>query len=109
LLTSVCSTDWEAITIPEARSPSQQDALAQRKSKLSAEDVQSGRTGRTLGLSFLGLRTDRDLGMAESRRLSPGFLLPFEIISVHLLVVLVGAAYLARTKRRPAGVIEDVG
>ena len=31
---------------------------------------------------------------------SAGYLLPFEIVSVHLLVVLVGAAYLARTKRR---------
>jgi len=29
-----------------------------------------------------------------------GYLLPFEAISIHLLVVLVGAAYLARTKRR---------
>ena len=29
-----------------------------------------------------------------------GYLLPFEIISVHLVVVLVGAAYLARAKRR---------
>jgi len=28
------------------------------------------------------------------------YLLPFEIVSVHLLVVLVGAAYLARTKKR---------
>lgn len=28
------------------------------------------------------------------------YLLPFEIVSVHLLVVLIGAAYLARTKRR---------
>jgi NADH-quinone oxidoreductase subunit J len=28
------------------------------------------------------------------------FLLPFEIVSVHLLVVLIGAAYLARAKRR---------
>ena len=28
-----------------------------------------------------------------------GYLLPFEIISVHLLVVLIGAAYLARAKR----------
>ena len=37
---------------------------------------------------------------------SPGLLfvaatlLPFEIVSVHLLVVLLGAAYLARAKRR---------
>lgn len=29
------------------------------------------------------------------------YVLPFEIVSVHLLVVLVGAAYLARAKRRP--------
>jgi NADH-quinone oxidoreductase subunit J len=31
------------------------------------------------------------------------YLLPFEIVSVHLLVVLIGAAYLARAKRRPGG------
>ena len=30
------------------------------------------------------------------------YLLPFEIVSVHLLVVLIGAAYLARAKRRGA-------
>jgi hypothetical protein len=34
------------------------------------------------------------------RRRRVGYLLPFEIISVHLLVVLIGAAYLARAKRR---------
>src|SRR3712207_7360475 len=28
------------------------------------------------------------------------YLLPFELVSVHLLVVLIGAAYLARAKRR---------
>jgi len=28
------------------------------------------------------------------------YLLPFEIVSIHLLVVLIGAAYLARAKRR---------
>ena len=34
-----------------------------------------------------------------------GYLLAFEIISVHLVVVLIGAAYLARAKHaaRPAG------
>lgn len=31
------------------------------------------------------------------------YLLPFEIVSVHLLVVLIGAAYLARAKRKPGG------
>jgi hypothetical protein len=32
------------------------------------------------------------------------YLLPFEIVSVHLLVVLLGAAYLARAKRRRGAV-----
>lgn len=89
---------------------------------------QQGNTTRQLGLSFLSLRPDRDMnpgipaaspkapnttpvfpgspvtGMPETSpsepKLSAGYLLPFEIVSVHLLVVLVGAAYLARTKRR---------
>lgn len=47
-------------------------------------------TLRPIGLKFLGFG-------GASRT---GFLLPFEIISVHLLVVLIGAAYLARAKRR---------
>jgi NADH:ubiquinone oxidoreductase subunit 6 (subunit J) len=33
-------------------------------------------------------------------RTAVAYLLPFEIVSVHLLVVLIGAAYLARAKRR---------
>lgn len=58
-----------------------------------------GNTTRELGLSFLGTRPDRDLG-GKGAVLTAGYLLPFEIVSVHLLVVLVGAAYLARAKRR---------
>lgn len=61
--------------------------------------VGEGNTIRPLGLSFLGLRPDKDLG-TDSGQLSPGYLLPFEIVSIHLLVVLIGAAYLARAKRR---------
>ena len=57
-----------------------------------------GNTLRPLGLSFLGARPDRDLSQATLQ--SPGYLLPFEIVSVHLLVVLIGASYLARAKRR---------
>ena len=62
---------------------------------------EEGNTTRPLGLSFLGARPDRDLG-SKKGQLSAGYLLPFEIVSVHLLVVLVGAAYLARSKRRKA-------
>ncbi len=61
---------------------------------------QSGRTVRQLGLSFFGLRPDQDLNRPAGGALAPGFLLPFEIVSIHLLVVLVGAAYLARAKRK---------
>ncbi len=57
-----------------------------------------GNTLRTIGMSLLGLRPD--LGAATTGELHTGYLLPFEIVSIHLLVVLVGAAYLARAKRR---------
>ena len=64
--------------------------------------VATGNTLRPIGLSFLGSRPDQDL-RGDGDTLSPGYLLPFEIVSVHLLVVLIGAAYLARAKRRAVG------
>lgn len=64
-----------------------------------------------IGLALLGARPDA--GGSGQGGIS-GYLLPFEIVSIHLLVVLVGAAYLARTKRRvttkgrsPAAAIAD--
>jgi NADH:ubiquinone oxidoreductase subunit 6 (subunit J) len=39
-------------------------------------------------------------GITPPPRTRMGYLLPFEIVSVHLLVVLIAAAYLARAKRR---------
>lgn len=57
-----------------------------------------GNTARPLGLKLLGLSLE-ELGSTRQAP-SSGYLLPFEIASVHLLVVLVGAAYLARAKRR---------
>lgn len=70
----------------------------------------SGNSTRPLGFSLLGMRPDRDLGEG-AKTLSVSYLMPFEIVSVHLLVVLVGAAYLARSKRRkePAGVVAGGG
>ena len=65
-----------------------------------ARGDENASTIRPLGLAFLGLRPDRDLGRPEEAGLSTGYLLPFEIISIHLLVVLIGASYLARAKRR---------
>jgi NADH-quinone oxidoreductase subunit J len=75
-----------------------------------------------LGLGLMGVRTDRleepeegqDREQAAIRRAGmSGYLLPFEIISVHLVVVLIGAAYLARARRRvvprPAVMPEEDG
>jgi NADH-quinone oxidoreductase subunit J len=61
----------------------------------------------SLGLGFLGVNeisaADTVTGVPAEKsfpRKPASYLLPFEIVSVHLLVVLVGAAYLARAKRR---------
>jgi NADH-quinone oxidoreductase subunit J len=42
----------------------------------------------------------RSVPLPPRQRTKMAYLLPFEIVSVHLLVVLIGAAYLARGKRR---------
>lgn len=58
-------------------------------------------TATPLGMALLGVRTEKlDERPAPLGAGLSGYLLPFEIVSVHLLVVLVGASYLARTKRR---------
>lgn len=61
-------------------------------------------TASSIGGALINVRVDSLHQQAKSASLS-GYLLPFEIISIHLLVVLIGAAFLARTKRRatPAG------
>jgi len=59
-----------------------------------------GNTARPIGMKLIGVSLG-DLGKSNTN-LSSGYLLPFEIVSVHLLVVLIGAAYLARAKRRVA-------
>ena len=57
----------------------------------NAEDPDRSPNSVQIGHTFLGL----PLGPNKA-----SYLLPFEIVSVHLLVVLIGAAYLARAKRR---------
>lgn len=57
-----------------------------------AVPLEESKTTTQIGLAFAGARVDVP---GES-----GYLMPFVIVSVHLLVVLVGAAYMARTKRR---------
>jgi NADH-quinone oxidoreductase subunit J len=59
-------------------------------------------TSLELGLGLMGVRADKlaQPNPVLSNGMS-GYLLAFEIISIHLVVVLVGAAYLARAKWRP--------
>ena len=64
-------------------------------------------TGGTLTVDRPLVAKDESVGDGQAVdfdivRLGTGYLLPFEVVSVHLLVVLVGAAYLARAKRRVA-------
>jgi NADH-quinone oxidoreductase subunit J len=65
----------------------------------SGQGVATAPTATPLGMALVGVRVDQ---VEEENLVRPksGYLLPFEIVSVHLLVVLVGAAYLARAKRR---------
>jgi len=54
-----------------------------------------------LGLGLVGVRADRlDQPDPVLREGMSGYLLAFEIISVHFVVVLVGAAYLARARKK---------
>jgi NADH-quinone oxidoreductase subunit J len=64
---------WAALSVPEWRSPERAE-VAQHAVEKTAAPIAMGLLGP--------------------------YLLPFEIVSVHLLVVLVGAAYLARAKRK---------
>jgi hypothetical protein len=56
-------------------------------------------TTTALGAGLAGVRVDKLNVDAETAQGMSGYLLPFVIVSVHLLVVLIGAAYMARTKR----------
>jgi NADH-quinone oxidoreductase subunit J len=76
-----------AVSVPEWQSPDREDVA-----KASVE-----KTVGPIAMGLLGARVDRV--DAENDK-APGYLLHFEIVSVHLLVVLVGAAYLARAKRK---------
>jgi NADH-quinone oxidoreductase subunit J len=74
------------------------------------EDPAQSQNSSTIGLALLGLPQASPEGTVTSwpdnanskapPRWRVGYLLPFEIVSVHLLVVLIAAAYLARAKRR---------
>jgi NADH:ubiquinone oxidoreductase subunit 6 (subunit J) len=87
IYSTVFVVDWSKMSPPSAKQVGQ-----------GYNPSDQGNTARPIGMKLLGLSLE-DLG-TQRKELSSGYLLPFEIVSVHLLVVLIGAAYLARTKRR---------
>lgn len=101
VFSTVMSVDWAKTQEKLAQGQPQQAAGYNRP--------EEGNTARPIGMALLGLRFDEDLKTGDATAstesgtppatLSTGYLLPFEIISVHLLVVLIGASYLARAKR----------
>jgi NADH-quinone oxidoreductase subunit J len=67
------------------------------RSQLALAD---GQTSTAIGLALTGVRVDKlDAPSERLRSGMSGYLLPFVIVSMHLLVVLIGAGYMARTKR----------
>lgn len=83
---------WAAFSVDDwkGRRVAQEDAA-----------VRFSPTATRIGVGLLGVRVDRPDQPDETlRKGMSGYLLAFEIISVHLLVVLIGAAYLARARGR---------
>lgn len=68
-----------------------QNSLARYESETTAQ----------IGNALAGTRPDKlEASNDVLKNGMSGYLLPFVIVSVHLLVVLIGAGYMARTKRR---------
>lgn len=89
LVYSVGAVNWRTVAakLPE---PGPVSAVAGRTGEIVSS--KTGQSVKPLGLALLGVRADHPE--------RTGYLLPFEVISVHLLIVLIGAGYLARAKRR---------
>ena len=83
--------DWRSGR-PGAKNPVEQGGVGLVESKTTTQ----------IGEAFAGLRVDKLEYDPDDPLLAgmSGYLLPFVIVSVHLLVVLVGAAYMARPKKR---------
>ncbi len=82
---------FAAVSVPEWRGLSRADVAA----------IPLQPTATPIGMGLLGARVD---GAGAPDR--AGYLLIFEIVSVHLLVVLIGAAYLARARSKRSAIVE---
>jgi NADH-quinone oxidoreductase subunit J len=96
-----------ALTAGRPATPAEADRKAEPDRNLSADPATAG-YAYVIGLGFVGAGVG-PLHRDGAGRVRASYLLPFEIVSVHLLVVLIGAAYLARAKRRAARPRADTG
>ena len=90
IYSTVYLADWSRLT--------QTSSVATVKNVHGYNPADEGNTARPIGMKLIGISLE-EIG-SSNRALGTGYLLPFEIVSIHLLVVLIGAAYLARAKRR---------
>ena len=83
-----------AFSVPDWQSPD----------RVAASQLEVQPTATRIGMGLAGLRVDKqEQPDKQLERGMSGYLFVFEIISMHLLIVLIGAAYLARARRRHAG------
>lgn len=76
------------------------DSWNQPRPDLNSLALFESKTSTPIGLALTGVRVDQlDETNEQLRRGMSGYLFPFVIISMHLLVVLIGASYMARSKR----------
>jgi hypothetical protein len=101
------SSYWGRIPqpLPEARPLAMNYAQQSldRKNTYLQENPKDSRTSTTIGIGFAGGPVGPIYTEKSGQPVGTHYLLPFEIVSVHLLVVLIGAAYLARTKLHRGG------
>jgi len=77
---------------------------ARRRAMIQHDSGNPEVTGQ-IGMALVGYHfEDGDVGRPRT-----SYLFPFEIVSVHLLIVLIGAAYLARAKKRSMRVASNRG
>lgn len=90
LLGILLSSGFSSFALQPAETP---EMLVEHQPYLSQSEA--------IGASLVGIRVESP-GVDTSKAAASHYLLAFELVSVHLLVVLVAAAYFARTRRRRA-------
>lgn len=102
-------TLYAVIAVSLLREPLEFSSPVDRRHReAQSADPEHSTNSIATGLAFMNVEdatpkanlTGIATGHEKPIRKQMGYLLPFEIVSVHLLVVLIAAAYLARAKRR---------